>query len=52
MNSPPWNDIVSLAEIDIFIFPSQVLTFRNWALIHGNVFFYILSPLDQLQLSP
>jgi len=52
MNSPLWNDIVSLAEIDIFIVPSEVLTFSNWALIHENLLFYIISPLDQLQLGP
>ena len=29
MNSPPWNDAVSLAEMGIFILPPEVLMFCN-----------------------
>jgi hypothetical protein len=36
--------------LGIFIFPPEVLTFSNWALIHENLFFLLISPMDQLQM--
>ena len=52
MNSLPWNDVVSSAEMGIFILLYEVLTFSNWALIHENLLLFLMSPLDQLQLDP
>jgi len=53
MNNPSWNNVVSSAAMGIFILPPEVLIFSNWVLIHGNLLsFFLISPLDQLQLDP
>jgi hypothetical protein len=45
MNSPPWNDAISSAELGIFNLPPKFLMFCNQVLTFENIF--LISPLDQ-----
>jgi len=41
-----------LTDMANFNLPPEVLTFSNWDLIQGICLFFLILPLDQLQLNP
>jgi hypothetical protein len=44
MNGGFKNDTVFFTEMAIFNLPPELLTFSNWALIQGNLLFFLFFP--------